>query len=87
MFHNGNEGAEKNECEGHFQRVKRNHWGRFVDQKNVLAYSQCIWGWAGGGGQCGSNLKRHTEGYGLTFKEDKQIAKIEGIIYFSPSSS
>lgn len=50
MFHYGNEGAEKNECEGHFQRVKRNHWGRFVDQKNVLAYSQCIWGWAGGGG-------------------------------------
>lgn len=50
MFHYGNEGAEKNECEGYFQRVKRNHWGRFVDQKNVLAYSQCIWGWAGGGG-------------------------------------
>ena len=43
-------------------------------------------GW-GRGGQCGSNLKRHTEGYGLTFKEGKQIAKIEGIIYFSPSSS
>ena len=50
MFHYGNEGAEKNEYEGHFQRVKRNHWGRFVDQKNVLVYSQCIWGWAGGGG-------------------------------------
>ena len=44
-------------------------------------------GWGRGGGQCGSNLKRHTEGYGLTFKEGKQIAKIEGIIYFSPSSS
>ena len=41
----------------------------------------------GEGGQCGSNLKRHTEGYGLTFKEGEQIAKIEGIIYFSPSSS
>lgn len=43
-------------------------------------------GW-GGGLQCGSILKRHAEGCGLTFKEVKQIAKIEGIIYFSPSSS
>ena len=35
-----------------------------LTKKNVLSYSQCIWGWAGGGGgQCGSNLKRHTEGY------------------------
>ena len=39
MFHYSNEGAEKNEFQGHFQRVKRNHWGRFVDSKNVLAYT------------------------------------------------
>ena len=83
MFHCSNEGAEKNECEGHFQRVKRNHWGGFVDKKNVLAYSSVYLGMV----QCGSNLKRHTEGYGLTFKEGRQIAKIEGIIFFSPSSS
>lgn len=56
-----------------------------LTEKNVLVYSQCIWGWVVGRG-AGSNLKTHTEGYGLIFKEVKQIVKIEEIIKFSPSS-
>ena len=56
--------------------------------KNMCERTASVFGdGLGWGLQCGSILKRHGEGCGLTFKEVKQIAKIVGIIYFSPSSS
>ena len=50
-----------------------------LTNKNVLAYSQCIWGWAGGGGAVWFKSKEtYWRVYGLTFKKANKSRKSRG---------
>ena len=50
-----------------------------LTKKNVLAYSQCIWGWAGGGGAVWFKSKEtYWRVYGLTFKKANKSRKSRG---------
>ena len=50
-----------------------------LTKNNVLAYSQCIWGWAGGGGAVWFKSKEtYWRVYGLTFKKANKSRKSRG---------
>ena len=62
-----------------FKELKGTIGVGLLTKKNVLAYSQCIGGWAGGGGAVWFKSKEtYWRVYGLTFKKANKSRKSRG---------